>query len=70
MRTKPSFIVNACPWCNSDHDPANQCREAPTSPRFQMQDKPKPRRRRIKTIADTTGKTIAVKHVYEEEEKL
>lgn len=33
MRTRPSNVTNACPYCDADHDPAIQCRLMPVSPR-------------------------------------
>ena len=37
MRTRPSKLLsNPCPYCDEDHDPSNQCRLMPVSPRGQL----------------------------------
>jgi hypothetical protein len=61
MRTKPSNILNACPYCNNDHDPSIRCRYMPESARFQLGErKPEPAKRTT-PVTDTTGKLIAVR---------
>lgn len=52
MRTVPSQLTNACPYCNSDHDPGIQCREKPESVRFQLN--PVPTKKSARPVADRT----------------
>jgi hypothetical protein len=61
MRTKPSNIINACIWCNHDHDPAIQCRMKPENPRFDPNERKPPAKRRITRITDAKGNLIATR---------
>lgn len=62
MRTKPSLMINACPYCDHDHDPSNQCRQKPD----RLTEQPKAYRRAIKRITDESGKLVAVQNIEEE----
>jgi hypothetical protein len=62
MRTKPPHILPGCPYCNEDHNPDNECREMPESPRFQLPERkpPQPVRPR-RLLLDASGKLVAVR---------